>query len=78
MNQRITKICEASGFSILQSPIWRSQGEKFLHLLIKDIERIILDNKYGSVPHGTVMPIQPHELVELIKQQMLENDTPNE
>ena len=78
MNKNITDLCAASGFAILQSPIWRTQGEKFLQLLIKDIERIVIDNKYGSVPHGYVMPIQPEELVDLIKQHVLANDTPDE
>ena len=34
MNDDIRKLADQCGFTILNSPIWRSQGEKFLRQLL--------------------------------------------
>lgn len=34
MNDEIRKLADQCGFTILNSPIWRSQGEKFLRQLL--------------------------------------------
>lgn len=34
MNKEIADLADACGFTILNSPIWKAQGEKFLHELL--------------------------------------------
>lgn len=34
MNEDIRKLADQCGFTILNSPIWRAQGEKFLRQLL--------------------------------------------
>lgn len=34
MNDQIRKLADDCGFTILNSPIWRTQGEKFLRQLL--------------------------------------------
>lgn len=34
MNDNIRKLADQCGFTILNSPIWRNQGEKFLRQLL--------------------------------------------